>query len=187
MINMDKNDFNVIEEIKNIETQGTKLSNTQKILLSTDGSVTSILDVLKGKIDIKTTKQEFQEANDKIAKILNIDEGEMFNYRVVIMHKDNMPLIYATSYTPLKRLTSEFKKDLTSADIPIGRILKKYNIESRREIRSIEIKKPNKELKEIFKIETDFLSRSYQIIHKNEILILIEEIFPLNSFIKSYE
>ncbi|KZX16295.1 chorismate--pyruvate lyase family protein [Methanobrevibacter curvatus] len=184
---MGKNEFNIMDEIKRIETEEVKLSNIQKILLATDGSVTTILDVLNGRISIKTLKQEYQEGNKEIAKILNINEGEKVNYRVVVMKKDKKPLIYAKSYIPLKRLSPEFKKDLISADIPIGRILKKYNIESRREVQSALIKKPNKELKEIFKTEADFLSRSYNIIHNNEILITIEEIFPLDSFINSYK
>lgn len=184
---MSQNDIEIIEAIKNLETKNIKLSNIQKILLATDGSVTTILDVLKGKINIKTLKQEYQEATKEIAETLNIDEGENINYRVVIMGKDKIPLIYATSYIPLKRLTSEFKKDLISADIPIGRILRKYNIESRREIQSVKIIKSNKELKKIFKTELDFLSRTYNIIHNNEILISIEETFPLDSFVENYK
>lgn len=97
-----------------------------------------------GEIKIKTLKQEFQEADSDIAKLLSIDEGEIVNYRVVVMFNDNSPLIYATSYIPIKRLTSEFKKDLISADIPIGRILRKYNIESRREIQTVKIEKKSK-------------------------------------------
>ena len=180
---MDKNEFKIIDEVNNLETKDIILSNTQKILLATDGSVTTILDVLNGKIGIKTLKQEFQEANQDIAKLLNINEGEKVNYRVVVMGKNNKPLIYATSYIPLKRLTPEFKKDLISADIPIGRILRKYNIESRREIKSVKIKEPSNDLKNIFKTDVNFLSRDYNIIYNNEILIWIEETFPIDSFL----
>jgi chorismate-pyruvate lyase len=182
---MYKKDLRIIDEIKNLETENIQLSNTQKILLATDGSVTTILDVLNGKINIKTLKQEFQEANHDIANLLNINEGEKVNYRVVVMRKDNIPLIYATSYIPIKRLTSEFEKDLISADIPIGRILKKYNIESRREIQSVKIKKVTDNLGKIFKTNVDFLSRDYNILHKGEVLIWIEETFPINSFLES--
>lgn len=93
--------------------------------------------------------------------------------------KDKNPLIYAKSYIPIKKLSPEFKEDLISAYIPIGRILRKYNIESRREIENVEIKEGNDDLKNIFKTNLDFLSRNYNIIHKDEILIWIEEIFPI--------
>lgn len=179
---MNKKDLKIIDKINNLETDEIKLNNTQKILLATDGSVTTILDVLHGEISIKTLKQEFQKADSKIAKLLNIDKGELVNYRVVVMGKNKVPLIYAKSYIPIKRLSSEFKEDLISADIPIGRILRKYNIESRREIQNVEIKEGNSDLKNIFNTNLDFLSRNYNIIHKDEILIWIEEIFPINSF-----
>lgn len=185
---MNKKELRIIDKIENLEKKGAKLSNTQKILLATDGSVTTILDVLVGEIKIKTLKQEFQEADSEIAKLLSIDEGEIVNYRVVVMFNDNSPLIYATSYIPIKRLTSEFKKDLISADIPIGRILRKYNIESRREIQTVQIEKtPKEELKNIFKTNANFLSRDYHIIHNDEILIWIEEKFPIDSFLKNYK
>ena len=180
-----KNNFNVIDEIKKLETKYV-LSNTQKILLATDGSVTTILDVLKGTVNIKTLIQKYQKADENIAKLLNIDEGEEVNYRVVIIRREDEPLIYASSYIPLKRLTEEFKEDLIRADIPIGRILKSHKIESRREIQTTEVKPSNEELKQIFGTEVDLLSRKYNIIHKDNILISIEETFPLNSFIGDF-
>ena len=183
---MNKNDnFNVIEEVKNLETE-YRLSNTQKILLSTDGSVTSILDVLKGNVNIKTLLQEFHKADKFMAELLDIDEGEEVNYRVVIIRRKDEPLIYASSYTPIKRLTKEFKEDLIRADIPIGRILKKHKIESRREVQAVEVKTTNKELTKIFGTEVDLLSRKYNIIHKDNILISIEETFPISSFTSDF-
>ena len=177
----DETNFNAIEEIKNLEKEYS-LSDTQKILLSTDGSITAILDVLKGTVNIKTLKQEHQKANEDLAKILDIDIGDEVNYRVVIIRREDEPLIYASSYTPLKRLTDEFKEDLTRADIPIGRILKTHKIESRREVQSIEIIDSDEELKDIFKTEDKLLSRTYNIIRKDNILMSIEETFPISSF-----
>ena len=58
---------NAMEEIERIERIMGKLSNTQKILLSTDGSVTTILDVLKGTVTIRTLKQEFEPCSHEIA------------------------------------------------------------------------------------------------------------------------
>ena len=184
--NNDKNNnkqsnFNVIDEIKKLETKYT-LSNTQKILLATDGSVTTILDVLKGTVNIKTLVQEYQKADENIAKQLNIEEGEEVNYRVVIIKREDEPLIYASSYIPLKRVSEEFKEDLIRADIPIGRILKSHKIESRREVQATEVKPSNEELKRIFKTEVELLSRKYNIIHKDNILFSIEETFPIDSF-----
>lgn len=173
---------NIIDEIRNIEKDVGELSSAQKILLTTDGSVTAILDVLKGHVDIQTLKQEFVPANKEMAKILDIDVGETVNYRIVIIKTPNEPLIYAISLVPLKRLDDEFKEDLIKADIPIGRIMKKHNIESRREIKSIFIEEINRELEDIFKTDSPILSRTYNIIHHDEILIWLKEMFPYSLF-----
>ena len=166
------NNINVrlIEKISAVEEKYNKqFSNTQKILLTTDGSITAILDVLYGKIDLKTLEQHFEEATEE-------------NYREIVMHKDDNPLIYAVSYIPLKRLTKGIKNDLIRADTPIGRILKNYNVESRREINVIQIEKASDKLKELYKTEEDFLTRDYTIINNGEILMWIKEFFPINYF-----
>ena len=159
-MNNEDNNINVrlIEKINNLEeSYGKTFSNTQKILLSTDGSITAILDVLYGKISLDTLQQHVEESTEENAELVNIEKGEDINYREIIMHKDDLPLIYAVSYIPLKRLSEGIKEDLRKADIPIGRILKKYNIESRREINRIQIEEANERLKEIYKTDADFL------------------------------
>ncbi len=173
---------NVFEEIQKIEKKVGKLSSAQKILLTTDGSVTAILDVLKGPVDINTLKQEFIPANNEMAKNLNIKEGDTVNYRVVIIKTPQEPLIYATSLVPINRLNQNIKEDLIRADIPIGRILKNHNIESRREIKSVFVEEADKELKNIFRTDSQFLSRTYNIIHNDKILIFLKEMFPYSLF-----
>ena len=143
---MSKNDANksLIDKIEDLELKyNKKLSNTQKILLTTDGSITAILDVLYGKISLSTIDQHFEVADESHAKLVNVDEGTEINFREVIMHRNNKPLIYAVSHIPLYRCSKEICADLIRADIPIGRILKNYKLESRREVNSITIEKPN--------------------------------------------
>ena len=86
------------------------------------------------------------------------------------------------SYIPLERLTDEICCDLVRADIPIGRILKNYQIESRREVNKIYIEKPNERLKDLFNTKEDMLAREYVIIHKNNVLMWIKEVFPVSKF-----
>ena len=92
------------------------------------------------------------------------------------------PLIYAISLVPIQRLSNDFKEDLIRADIPIGRILKKHNIESRREIKTVNVEDISEELKEIFQTDSPMLSRTYNIIHQDEILISLKEMFPYSLF-----
>lgn len=172
---------NILEDIRNIEKDVGKLSSAQKILLTTDGSVTAILDVLKGHVDITTLVQEFVPADEEMATTLNIDVGDTVNYRVVIIG-GKQPLIYAVSLVPVDRLTSGCREDLIGADIPIGRILKKHNIESRREIKSIFVEEADEKLREIFKTDSPFLCRTYHIINRGKILICLKEMFPYSLF-----
>lgn len=182
---IDKNEANrrLIEKVNDLETQyNEEFSNTQKILLTTDGSITAILDVLFGKITLTTLDQHVESADEEHAKLVNVDAGEEINFREVIMHKDGKPLIYAISHIPLKRCTKDVCTDLLSADIPIGRILKNYHIESRREINNIFIERPNDTLKEIFNTDEDMLARDYVIINNDKILMWIKEVFPISYF-----
>lgn len=180
-----KNEANkrLIEKMNDLEeSYGQKFSNTQKILLTTDGSITAILDVLYGKINLLTLDQHFETADGYHAKLVNVNEGDEINFREVLMHKESKPLIYAISHVPLGRCSEEICSDLLRADIPIGRILKNYKIESRREVNNIFIEKPDEKLQELFKTDEDFLAREYVIINNEEILMWIKEMFPVSYF-----
>jgi chorismate-pyruvate lyase len=174
-------DQNILDGIDKIEEGVGKLSNAQKILLTTDGSVTTILDVIKGHVKIETLVQKFVDADATMAHSLNIEEGDTVNYRVVVIETEE-PLIYAISLIPIKRLEKDFKEDLIKADMPIGRILKKHNIESRREIKSVYFEDQRPEIQNIFKTDSQMLTRTYNIIHHDEILIWLMETFPYTHF-----
>lgn len=164
----------------------TPLSKAQRLLLMTDGSVTTLLEVLTGKpVLVKTLLQQVVQADTERAATLGVEEGDNINYRVVVLKNDDsdQPLLYAESYTPVARLQRELKHDLMKADIPIGRIMTRRKIESRREIRDIEIVS-NEELSDLFGVPHDvlFLSRTYDIIRHDMVLIRITETFPCTSF-----
>lgn len=173
--------------IIDLEMAVGRLSPVQKMLLGTDGSVTGLLEVLTGSaVTIETLAQEVEAAEPVVAEELGIDPGEEVNHRVVrLLRADSREtLIYAVSHTPLKRLEPGFKEDLIRADIPIGVILKKHNIESRRDIISAGSAPAGQEMSRIFNIFPDepVLSRTYRIIRHGQPLISIREAFPYNSF-----
>ncbi|MCP8304825.1 MAG: DUF98 domain-containing protein [archaeon] len=162
------------------------LSDVQKILLTTDGSVTRTLEVLTGRPVIIITKVRTPiNADEDLAKELKIKVGEKTNYRVVHLKNTDSDrvLIFARSWTPVMGLNGVIKKDLTSTDMPIGKILAKHKLETRREVTSIGLLEADDMLKEAFKIDSEpMLSRFYNIIYESEILIRINEVFPLSSF-----
>ncbi|ACV24982.1 chorismate pyruvate-lyase family protein [Methanocaldococcus fervens] len=152
------------------------LLNEEKILLGTDGSVTNILEILfEGDCKVETINQKIVDNT---------------NYREVILKVNNIPLVYAISKTPFKNieeenLREEIKRDLLSADIPIGKIIRKHNLETRREIKFIGIEKVDERLKTLLKTNYAQLpKRTYNIIYKNKILMEITEVFCIRGKLK---
>ncbi|NYT17906.1 MAG: DUF98 domain-containing protein, partial [Methanomicrobiales archaeon] len=156
----------------------------QTVLLLTDGSVTTLLEAISGaEVCVKTIAQNVVPAGGPVAALLDIRQGDPVNHRIVelINCTTGKILIYAVSHTPLERLEPGFRDDLMRADIPIGKILKKHRIESRREISDIRLVSPDPDLRHRFDTgpETRFLSRTYRIIRNDLPFMAIEELFPV--------
>lgn len=181
--------MDIAQCLHEIETQVGRLSPMQKFLLGTDGSVTQILEAIIGDtIVIETRVQKIVPADNTTAEHLGIGRGDPVNFRVVEIRTKGSSdvLIYATSHTPVSRLSPKFRNDLMRADIPIGRIIQNHQIEARREILSARVSPATEEESRIFSIcsHEPLLSRQYRIIHKSEPLIFIEEQFPYNRFLE---
>ena len=91
-------------------------------------------------------------------------------------------MIYALSLIALDRCNKDAHDDVVNGEIPIGKILKKYKIESRREIQDIYIEKPSATLMELFKTDEYFVSRNYVVIEHGEIVMWTKESSPISYF-----
>jgi beta-ribofuranosylaminobenzene 5'-phosphate synthase len=175
------------EEIERLEEAVGRLSPVQKMLLGTDGSVTCLLEVVTGSpVEIETLVQKVVSADETVSRELEVELGDEVNYRVVKLKNSvsGETLIHATSFTPLKRLEDRFRSDLMRADIPIGTILKKHRIESRRDLLRVRALKDAGEMNGIFNVfsKEPMLSRDYKIIRHGQPLMAITETFPYNNF-----
>jgi beta-ribofuranosylaminobenzene 5'-phosphate synthase len=175
------------EEIARLEEAVGRLSPVQKMLLGTDGSVTCLLEVVTGSpVEIETLVQKVVAADELVSRELEIDPGDEVNYRVVKLKNSatGETLIHATSFTPLKRLEDRFRTDLMRADVPIGTILKKHRIESRRDILRARVLRDAGEMDGVFNVfsKEPMLSRDYRIIRHGQPLMAITETFPYNNF-----
>ena len=174
----------MMDALKRLEGE-VKLSSVHKILLTTDGSVTRILEAIGGeKVWVETKEQQIVGADEVVAGLLKVSEGEEVNYRVVELKNTKGTLAHAVSYTPLERLKPEFREDVMRRDKPIGKIMTELKMEARREINSIEVLEADAEMAEIFSIEPGalLLKRNYNIIHEGEVLLNITEVFPHEKF-----
>ncbi|MBP2171902.1 chorismate--pyruvate lyase family protein [Methanococcus voltae] len=165
--------YKVISELK--EQHG--LSDVEKILLGTDGSITNLLEIIfEGKVVVKTV---YQEIIDNV------------NHRAVALYVNEVPLIYATSKTPLINIEDYYiresvKKDLLSADIPIGKILKIHNLETRREIEKISVSEIPEDAKNLLNpIREELPQRKYYIIHNSKPIMEIDEYFNIEDHLKN--
>lgn len=169
----------MIDGLEEVEKY-VSLSPMQKILLTTDGSITRIFEALTGeKVSVSTEEQRVIPAEGNIAKTLHIDPGDDVNFRVVYLKNSKGVLAHATSYAPLKRIEEGFKDRIMKADISIGKIMAELKIEARREIVSCAVVHADKRLADLFKVpeSSTLLKRNYNIIHKNAVLLNITEIF----------
>ncbi|HWR24767.1 MAG TPA: chorismate pyruvate-lyase family protein, partial [Methanosarcina sp.] len=142
----------------------------------TDGSVTFLLEIMtRETVNVITESQSVVKADKEMAALLEVEEGSEINDRVVRLSAGNTVFVHARSLSPLKRMPKTMREQLMRADIPIGRILRSHNLETRRDMGELEV----------LEGETTFdgipiLSRSYKIVHDNHVLMWINERFPID-------
>lgn len=146
-----------------------------RICAGTDGSVTQLLEVLTGKsVKVETISQGVIKASKEIARLLDIETGEDVNDRLVTLKVDDIVYVLAKSLSPINRIPEAVRADLMRADIPIGRILREHKLETRRDILKMEI------MHRDFFGQLPVLSREYKIIYENDVLMWINECFPVD-------
>ena len=171
------------EKITQVEQEhNVKRSTTQKIMLCIRGPITTILDVLYGEVNLFMLDQHLEKADEMIADLLKISEGDQIDYREVIVHKNGRPLVYALSYIPTSRITDKIMKDLKEERLTTGKIIDKNYIETTRVIKKIYIEKPTPTQVELFKTQEDMLTREYIMFHDKKVVIWTKESYPLSYF-----
>ena len=171
------------EKITEVEEKhNTRLSTTQKILLSITEPITTVLDVLYGEVRLFMLDQHFENADRNIADLVGINEGDEIIYRNTVVFKHSQPLVYVVSYIPKDRCDDKILGDLIEGKLTTGKIIDKYAREIMRKINRISIEEPTPILTELFKTTEDMLSREYIILHNEEVIIWTKELYPLSYF-----
>ena len=171
------------EIIRNIETENNiRLSKIQKVLISIQGPITTILDVLYGNVNLFLIDQHIEKSDESIAELLDIEVGDEIYYREVILHKNGRPLCYSQSYIPLSRCSDEVVEDLLGERLTTANIMDYRQIETIRTISNIDIEKTTPLLQDLFKTGDDLIVREYDMIHKKKIVVHAKEAFPVSYF-----
>ncbi|RMF91549.1 MAG: DUF98 domain-containing protein [Methanobacteriota archaeon] len=158
----------------------TALHPVHKLLLANTGSMTALLEALFGEIGVEAESQGVVVADEKTARMLRVGAGAKVNRRLVRLTGGGRVLVHATSYAPLSRLKGGFRADMMGLDVPIGRILAKHRLESRREILGFDLLGADKGFSGVFGVPagSTLLIRRYNIIHGDRPLMNITEVFP---------
>lgn len=142
------------------------LSSFQRILLTTDGTLTEILEAyLLEKIQLVKLSEELIEIAKPIPA-LDIDVNtQVISRKVLLRGKISLNnFIYAESIIVPERLDSTFKSRLIESQEPIGRLWLEHKLETFKEIIESGIE-TSKELFHYFNIseEDKMLSRTYRV------------------------
>jgi chorismate-pyruvate lyase len=156
----------------------------QKVLLTTDGTVTQLLELYTGQ-SVRVHKLGQQVAPGAASAALQTNTGDLILNRRILLCTEQQHLLYAESRFVIDRLPASVQQQLIETDRPIGLLWREHHMETYREIIS-QTREPAGELATHFAADVDaqalLLSRSYLIYHHEQPLGMITEKFPISYF-----
>ncbi|NEO19166.1 chorismate pyruvate-lyase family protein [Moorena sp. SIO4A5] len=162
------------------------LSIFQRILLTTDGTVTDMLEAyLFEQIRLVKLSEELVTTTDDIDPMQLNKGSSVLDRKILLQGKiSRKNYIYAESIIVIDRLDEYFQKDLLKTKTPIGKIWREQRFETFKEIVDTG-KKPAKELADYFDIEPEanLLFRTYCVFSNRQSVMMISEYFPESYFL----
>lgn len=161
------------------------MSPFQRILLTTDGTVTDILEAqMSESMKVVKLYEEVIPAN-KTIPYLEIGEGtEVIARKILLRGKcSHKNYIYAESVLVPERLSPAMREALLTTRKPIGLLILESRTESFREILSCK-REPMGEIAQYYDLPEDapLISRTYRIYAGGHPIMLITEKFPESYF-----
>ena len=155
------------------------LSEFQKILLTTDGTVTQLLEIHTGeKMRVVKLGHAMVAGGPHW---LQVSGTEPVLSRRILLRGETRPWLYANSWLVLSRLPAGMQQTLLHTDTPIGQLWRHARLETYREIVDFR-RESDPAIGALFGAGEDLLSRSYVIRSGGAVMGLIEEKFPVTHF-----
>ena len=175
--------------LRNRHIEPLNLSPFQRILLTTDGTLTEILEAyLLEKIQLIKLSEELVKITKSIPA-LDLDIGtEVMERKILLQGKISLNnFIYAESIIVPERLDTNLKSRLIQSQEPMGRLWLEHKLETFKEIIDSAIETAE-DLSEFFNIarEDKMLSRTYRVFSNKKPIIMITEKFPESYFMKNF-
>ncbi|WP_204106493.1 MULTISPECIES: chorismate pyruvate-lyase family protein [Spirulina sp. CCY15215] len=173
------------QSLKRSHIEPSSLSTFQRVLLTTDGTVTEMLEayLLENMKIVKLAEDLVSSHNDIPA--LKLQKGTSIIERKILLqgkisHKN---FLYAESVIVPERLEERFQDDLLKSKTPIGKLWLQYKVETFKEIIDSG-KEPTGQLADYFLVEKDdkILFRTYIVFTNRQPVMMITEKFPETYF-----
>lgn len=177
------------ESLLRSHIEPSTLSVFQRILLTTDGTLTEILEAyLLEPIQIVKLSEGVVSITKDILPLDLKTGSEVIERKILLQGKiSRRNFIYAESILVTERLEQKFQDGLLKSKIPMGKLWLEHKLETFKEI--IDSSKESAEnLSNYFKIakEDKMLSRTYRVFSSRQPIIMITEKFPANYFLKDF-
>ena len=166
-----------------------KLSTFQRILLTTDGTLTEILEAyLFEQINMVKLSEKLISIKQDVSYLELTSGSEVIERKILLQGKiSRKNFIYAESLLVPERLEEKFHQELLKSQTPLGRLWLEHKMETFKEIVD-SVEEPAGELASYFKIEREdrMLSRTYRVFSNRQPIMMITEKFPESYFQKDF-
>ncbi len=162
------------------------LSKFQRVLLTTDGTVTDILEAyLAEQIRLVKLSESVSQASEPSLHLGYEAGTEIISREVLLQGKiSRKNFIYAESIIVPERLSVEFQKALLETKTPIGKIWIEQRVETYKEIKDSALESAGKLSQHFFlPPSARLLSRTYCVYSKGLAIMMITEKFPESYFL----
>ena len=173
------------ESLKQSTIDPRSLSSFQRILLTTDGTVTEILEAyLWESVQVIKLDQSTVESEQEIPYLELPAKTSVMLRKILLRGKtSHKNYIYAESILVPDRLNANLRDSLINTKKPIGQLMNESRLETFRETLNCRME-PAGDLAEYFAImpESMLISRTYRVLADRQPIMLITEKFPEGSF-----
>jgi chorismate-pyruvate lyase len=169
----------MLQTTERVIADDESLSLLQKVLLTTDGTVTQLLEIYTGE-KIRVEKLEHALVTGGPPS-LGVPASEPVLSRRILLRGDSLPYMYAHSWLVPSRMPRGMQETILQTDTPIGQLWKASRLETFREIIDFR-RESDAQVSALFGVEGPLLSRTYLIHSGGSPMGLIVEKFPAAHF-----
>lgn len=163
----------------------SRLPPLQRVLLTTDGTVTNVLEALSGEAIALVKLSQSYDLSPTEDPDLRTVEGESLIRRRILLRgrRSGRNYVYAESVILVNRLHPRLCNDLIETDNPVGKLLVQSRIETFREFVSWGFE-PAGDIAGHFGLREDdqLISRTYRVFAQRAPIMVITEKFPASAF-----